>query len=131
MSEGDLLHLDFGRADLPLMRHLVADCLVRAGVNDQVRRTFLQASLEIAGDAVVHGGGSGNLVVRLADGTLRCEVTDQGTSSDRLLSQGPPAAGNPGLRLAEALTGRLELHPGPGGRGTTAAVAVRLADLSN
>ncbi|MFC0430863.1 ATP-binding protein [Kutzneria buriramensis] len=130
MSEGHLLHLDFGRADLPLMRLLVAECLLRVGVNERVRRTFLQAALEIACNAVIQSGGSANLVVRLADGTLRCEVTDQSTGPHRLLSQGPPTGGNHGLRLAEALTGRLELCPGPGGRGTTAAVAVRLADLS-
>jgi len=129
MSEGDLLHLDFDRADLPLMRLLVAECLVRAGVNDRVRRTFLQAALEIACNAVVHGDGASNLVVRLADGTLRCEVTDHGTGSDRLLSQGPPTGENDGLRLAEALTGGLERRPGPGGRGATVAVAVRLEDL--
>ncbi|QUQ66656.1 ATP-binding protein [Kutzneria sp. CA-103260] len=131
MSEGQLLHLDFGRADLPLLRHLVAECLLRAGVNDRARRTFLQAALEIACNTVIHGGGSGNLVVRLADGTLRCEVTDQGAGPHRLLSPGPPTGGNHGLWLAEALTGRLELRAGPGGPGTTAAVAVRLEDLSN
>lgn len=132
MSEHCLLRLGFTRSDLPLVRARVAESLFRAGVSEPVRGTFVQAALEIACNAVVHGGGSGHLVLRVADGELRCEITDHGPGlPDDILSQDTSTRSNPGLRLAEALTGRLELRRGPEGRGATAALTVRLEAVSN
>ena len=132
MSEDCLLRLGFTGPDLPLVRARVAESLFRAGVSELVRSTFVQAALEIACNAVVHGGGSGHLVLRVADGELRCEVTDQGLGlPDDESTPAASAQGNPGLRLAEALTGRLKLCRDPEGRGTTATVAVRLEAVSN
>ncbi|SMD20728.1 ATP-binding protein [Kibdelosporangium aridum] len=132
MNENCLLRLGFTRSDLPLVRARVAESLFRAGVSEPVRGTFVQAALEIACNAIVHGGGSGHLVLHVTDGELLCEVTDHGPG---LLGNGTAQAtsthSNPGLRLAEALTGRLKLCRGPGGQGTSATLAVRLEAVSN
>lgn len=126
MTKDSLLRLDFTRRDLPLVRLMMTECLSRAGVREPVRGTFVQSALEIAGNAVVLGGGSGQLVLRAIDGELRCEVTDRGASRHGAApSQAPPWQPNYGLQLVEALTARPELHPGPQGRGTIATVAVR------
>lgn len=123
MSDDLLLRQEFGRTDLPLLRALVTESAIRAGLTGRANGAFVQAALEIATNAVVHGGGHGSLEILLAEGELRCRVTDRGP--------GPPerstsTAEGHGLRLAEALTERLELHSGPGQLGTTATLAVRV-----
>ncbi|UMP06782.1 ATP-binding protein [Amycolatopsis sp. EV170708-02-1] len=132
MSEDRLLRLGFTGSDLPLVRARVAESLLWAGVSEPVRSTFVQAAVEIACNAVVHGGGSGRLVLCLADGELRCEVIDEGSGlPDNGSTRATFVHSDPGLRLAEALTGRLKLRSGPGGRGTIATLAVRLEAVSN
>lgn len=132
MSEDYLLRLGFSRLDLSMVRARVAEGLFRAGICEPVRSTFVQAALEIACNRVVHGSGAGTLTLRVADGELRCEVSDHGPGlSDDLPEQTFAKGADPGLRLAEALTGRLDLRRGPGGRGTTATLAVRLEPVSN
>ncbi|MEV0171316.1 ATP-binding protein [Streptomyces sp. NPDC050803] len=122
MSGELLLHREFGRADLPLVRSLIAGGAIRAGLAGTANGAFVQAAMEVATNAVVHGGGGGTVELRLVEGELRCAVTDTGPG----LPERTSAAEGHGLRLAKALTGRLELHSGPGVRGTTAALAVRV-----
>ncbi|MCT9083165.1 ATP-binding protein [Streptomyces fulvoviolaceus] len=127
-SEDRLMRMEFGGADLPLVRSLVAESAIGAGLAGSAGGAFVQATLEIAVNAVVHGGGRGTIELRLVDGELRCEVADEGPG---LPEQATPEGDGQGLRLAEALTGRLELHSGPGRRGTTAALAVRVPVAAN
>ncbi|QUQ66659.1 ATP-binding protein [Kutzneria sp. CA-103260] len=132
MRENCLLRLGFTAADLPMVRVRVAESLLRAGVSEPVRRTFVQAALEVACNAVVHGGGSGHLELCLVNEELRCEITDRGVGvlgDDH--SQDMSSHSNPGLRLARALTGRLELCRDPESRVTTARLAVRLEAVSS
>ncbi|MDN3020418.1 ATP-binding protein [Streptomyces sp. S.PB5] len=117
-----LLRREFGRSDLPLVRHLVTEGAILAGLSGPANGAFVQAALEIATNAVLHGGGHGSIELRLVEDELRCEVMDGGPG---LPERSEMAAGH-GLRLAEALTGRLELHSGPDQRGTVAALAVRV-----
>lgn len=132
MSEDDLLRLGFNGSDLSVVRARVAEGLFRAGICEPVRSMFVQAALEIACNTVVYGSGAGTLTLRVADGELRCEVSDHDLGlSDDLPDQPLSKGTNPGLRLAEALTGRLAMRSGPGGRGTTATLAVRLESVSN
>jgi serine/threonine-protein kinase RsbW len=124
VSEDLLLRQEFGRTDLPLLRALVTESAIRAGLTTgRANGAFVQAALEIATNAVVHGGGHGSLEIRLAEGELRCQVTDRGPG---LPERSANTAAGHGLRLAEALTERLELHSGPGQLGTKAALAVRV-----
>lgn len=123
MSGELLLRREFGRGDLPLVRHLVVENAVRAGLAGTANGAFTQAALEIATNAVVHGGGHGSIELRLVGDELRCEVMDGGPG---LPDHTAPTSNGHGLRLAKALTGRLELHSGPDQRGTVAALAVRV-----
>ena len=97
MSKVPLLRTEFDAADLPLLRSLVEEAGLRVGLAAAVRGAFVQAAVEIATDAVEHGGGAGLVELRSEEGELRCEVTGDGPG---------PAAGRPaglGPRLAEAL----------------------------
>ncbi|MEV0598426.1 ATP-binding protein [Streptomyces sp. NPDC050315] len=138
MNESRLLKVDFTYSDLPLLRVTLAAALRRAGLAEPVRNALAQATLEAVVNAVLHGGGSGQLIVRVTDGEARCEVIDSGPGPFALpLSPGPPArdaaegsdgstVGGHGLRLAEVLTDRIEVHPNPGGRGTMVVLAASL-----
>ncbi|WP_051871450.1 ATP-binding protein [Streptomyces sclerotialus] len=138
MNDSHLLKVDFTYSDLPLVRVTFAAALRRAGLPEPARHALAQAALEAMANAVLHGGGAGQLIVRAADGEVRCEVTDAGPGPSALpLSPGPPAwdavggsdgstVGGHGLRIAEVLTDRLEVHPNPGGRGTTVVLAASL-----
>ena len=87
--------------------------------------TACRSSPGLATNAVLHGGGHGSIELRLVNDELRCEVMDGGPGLPERSAM--PAQGQAhGLRLAEALTGRLELHSGPDQRGTVAALAVRV-----
>ncbi|MEU6380351.1 ATP-binding protein [Streptomyces sp. NPDC046909] len=127
MSDGLLLRREFDRTDLPLLRALLTETAMRAGLSGSANGAFVQAAWELATHAVVHGGGRGSLELTLQDDELRCEVTDTGEG----VPQRSGTTEGHGLRLAEALTGGLELRGGPGQRGTVAALAVRLPQPSS
>ncbi|MFD9119049.1 ATP-binding protein [Streptomyces bottropensis] len=122
MSGVPLLRTEFGAADLPLLRSLVEEACVRAGLAAAVRGVLVQAVAEIATNAVEHGSGAGLVELRAHEGELCCEVTGYGPG---------PAAGRPtglGPRLAGALiAGAL---PGAGAlrvRGTEQGTLVTLS----
>lgn len=115
----------FERADLPALRHLVAAGATRAGLDGTANGAFVQAALEIATNAVVHAGGHGTIELRVVGQELRCEVRDGGPGMPDRADTADTADGQ-GLRLAEALTERLDLSDGPGLRGTTVTLRVRV-----
>lgn len=131
MSETSLLGLDFAPPDLPRTRIALVVALQRAGLPEPRRGMLVQAVLEAVTNALVHGGGRGRLTVTRVAGEVRCEVTDSGPgfahpARERDPRNGSRAGSGHGLLLAEALTERLELRPGPGNRGTTVTLAVPL-----
>ncbi|MFC6063845.1 ATP-binding protein [Streptomyces ochraceiscleroticus] len=141
MSADRLLELDFTGPDLPLARITLAATLHRAGLPGPVRDALAQAVLEAMANAVLHGGGAGRLSVGSADGEVRCEVADAGPGPSAVVPAPESLAPEPrtpdagqeaatgrghGLRIAEALTDRIEVHPGPGDRGTTVVLAASL-----
>ncbi|MBZ4016351.1 ATP-binding protein [Streptomyces purpurogeneiscleroticus] len=141
MSTDRLLELDFTGPDLPLARITLAATLRRAGLPGAVRDALAQAVLEAMSNAVLHGGGAGRLTVDAADDEVRCEVVDAGPGPSAVVPAPEslsPESRTPGARqqaanrrghgllIAEALTNRIEVHPGPGDRGTTVVLAASL-----
>ncbi|MCT9081328.1 ATP-binding protein [Streptomyces fulvoviolaceus] len=124
-----LLRIDFGRADLPLVRAYVEESLTRVGLRAPESLGFMQAAMEIAYNAGLDGTDPRCLELSVADGELRCAITDGGPGlPEDALPVAADTGNSLGLRLAKELSGRLEVRRGPDGRGTTATVAVRLAD---
>jgi serine/threonine-protein kinase RsbW len=120
-SSQRLLTLGFTRPDLPLVRVRLTATLQRAGLTEPALGTFVHAVLEVVTNAVLHGGGEGQVMVMAVNGEVRCEVTDRGPGPATVaLRTGQEGRG---LMLAEALAGRLEVRPGPGDRGTTVVLA--------
>lgn len=127
MSEGMRFRMEFGGAELPLVRSLVEEAALRARLTHSVKGAFVQAALEISTNAVIHGGGSGSVELLVVEGELRCEVTDDGP--------GPPASGEPGLpaawteghglRLAESLIGATGRIDATGRVGATGRIGIR------
>lgn len=78
MSESLVLRMEFRGAELPSVRSLVEEATLRTGLATTVKNAFAQAALEVATNAVTHGGGSGIVELRLLEGELRCEIKDSG-----------------------------------------------------
>lgn len=123
MNEAPLLRTEFDAAGLPLLRSLVEEAGVRAGLGVAVRGSLVQAVAEIAADAVEHGSGAGAVELRPQEGELCCEVTEYGPgpTAGRSTGHGP--------RLAEALItapgaggGRVRMHGTARGTSTTLSV---------
>ena len=106
----------------------MASCAEAAGLADGRLEDFVVAVNELLTNAVRHGGGSGRVELWREDGSVVCEVIDQG---DGLAVPRPdrpdrPAVDEPGgwgLWLAEELTDSFELDTGRGG--TTVRVSSR------
>ncbi|MFF5359753.1 ATP-binding protein [Streptomyces scabiei] len=118
-----LLRTEFDAAGLPLLRSLVEEAGLRAGLATAVRSALVQAVAEIAADAAEHGSGAGTVDIRSLDGELCCEVTEHGPgpTTGRSVGRGP--------RLAEALItapgaggGRFRVHGTARGTSTTLSV---------
>lgn len=133
MDNSPLLACDVTRTELPVLRARLTGALHRAGVADLPAGAFVHAVLEVAGNAVVHGGGSGRVVVRIEDDELRGEVTDAGPgpAAVALAAASNGSGASHGLAMAETLTDRMELHPGPEGKGTAVILAVYLDEPSS
>ncbi|MDX3517373.1 ATP-binding protein [Streptomyces scabiei] len=118
-----LLRTEFDAAGLPLLRSLVEEAGVRAGLGTAVRGALVQAVAEIATDTVEHGSGAGTVDIRSLDGELCCEVTEHGPGPTA------PRCAGCGPRLAEALitapgagAGRVRVHGTARGTSTTLSV---------
>ncbi|WP_338898434.1 ATP-binding protein [Streptomyces sp. TG1A-60] len=125
MSDELVLRMEFCAGELPLVRALVEEGAIRGRLAAADRGVSVQAVLEAATSAVVHGGGAGSVELRVAEGELRCAVTDRGPGDPAARAEGP------GLRLAASLiggTGRLRLRNTR--RGTTATLTVPLPDTA-
>jgi anti-sigma regulatory factor (Ser/Thr protein kinase) len=99
-----LLDKAFGLADLPVLRAALRDCAIAAGLGDQRREEFVLAAHELLANAIVHGGGSGQLRVSRADDELRCQVRDRGPGLTAVNRDGA------GLRIVRALVDRLDVN---------------------
>jgi anti-sigma regulatory factor (Ser/Thr protein kinase) len=70
--------LDFSKADLAMVRHMVAQCARSAGLDTRRNEDLVLAVCEVATNSIQHGGGNGRLHVWDEDGELVCAVRDGG-----------------------------------------------------
>ena len=78
MTGGAPLQMHFTGADLPRLRLLVGDGAAAAGLDENRCEELVLAVYELACNAILHGGGAGRLLLSRADGSVRCQVSDDG-----------------------------------------------------
>jgi anti-sigma regulatory factor (Ser/Thr protein kinase) len=92
-ADSVLLEQDFDVSSLYSLRAAVAAHAARAGLTGNQLYDVVTVAHELAANAVRHGAGHGRLRLGLADGVLRCEVSDDGR---------PPVAGSAHTDSAQA-----------------------------
>ena len=110
--------LDFGRADLAMVRHLVAQCARSAGLDSRRNEDLVLAVCEVATNSVQHGGGNGRLHVWDEDGELVCAVHDAGRIADPLVGRQRPRPDEDhgrGLWIANQLCDLVQVRSGEAG----------------
>ena len=119
MTGGAPLQMRFTAADLPRLRLRVGATAAAAGLDENRCEELVLAVYELACNAILHGGGGGSLLLSRVDGSVRCQVSDDGPGFDDTAPAGgvdtAPAGG--GLWLARQLTDGIEIAGGAGGAG--------------
>jgi anti-sigma regulatory factor (Ser/Thr protein kinase) len=110
--------LEFGRADLAMVRHLVAQCARSAGLDSRRNEDLVLAVCEVATNSVQHGGGEGRLHIWDEDGELVCAVRDAGLIDDPLVGRERPRPDQDrgrGLWIANQLCDLVQIRSGEAG----------------
>jgi anti-sigma regulatory factor (Ser/Thr protein kinase) len=130
----------FDAGTLPGLRRAVQAEAVAAGMPRDRADEVMLAVHELAANAVRHGGGTGRVRLEMADGALRCQVSDTGHASDTgqaghagrsgadgFTRAGAVVTGRPslfrpghGLWLVRSLADQIAVVPGPAGWRVTA-----------
>jgi len=124
-----LLDIVFAAGDLAKLRQLVADHCLASGLCSTRSDDFVLAVHEVMGNAIVHAGGSGRLLLERIPGALRCTVRDTGPGvPPGAIPPQPPKAQDAetgrGLWLAIQLADQLDIASGQDG--TAAVLLMRL-----
>jgi anti-sigma regulatory factor (Ser/Thr protein kinase) len=108
----------FGRSDLAMVRHLVAQCGRSAKLATRRNEDFVLSVCEVATNSIQHGGGKGTLDLWDEDGELVCAVRDDGRIEDPLVGRRRPAPTQPcgrGLWIANQLCDLVQIRSGEAG----------------
>jgi anti-sigma regulatory factor (Ser/Thr protein kinase) len=116
-----LLDKAFVLADLPVLRSLLCDCAIVAGMAQDQRDEFVLAAHELLANAAQHGGGGGQVLVEHASGELRCQVRDRGPGMTAGCQDGS------GLRIVRGLVDRFDIGDAGPGADITMTMMVRPA----
>lgn len=119
---GDVTELSLDNArDLAGIRSTVAELARRARLEETTRRGFVLAVNELAANSLRHGGGRGSVALWLGDGSLVCQVEDEGHISNPLAGRVRPPRdgtgdeGGRGLWLVNQLCDLVEVRTSPSG----------------
>jgi anti-sigma regulatory factor (Ser/Thr protein kinase) len=129
-APGDALELPFDGDSLVALRSTVAAHGSRFGLANLQVDDLVLAAHELATNAVRHGGGRGRLRLWPADGSVFCEIADNGvgftfTRPDEAPRPPLGASGGRGLWIVARLVDVLQVSTGPAG--TVATVRVGIA----
>ena len=116
--DGLPVELPFTTAELGSVRRLVRRQAVEVGLDPDATDDLELAVDEIAANSLLHAGGRGVLRVWLDDGSLVCEVVDEGVITDPLVGRREPPldrTGGRGLWLANQLCGLVQIRSGAAG----------------
>jgi anti-sigma regulatory factor (Ser/Thr protein kinase) len=127
--DGVLLDRSFGRDDIAVVRHQVQDHLGAAGVDRDRLHGFVLAVNEVITNVLLHAGGHGRIVVRVAADAAWCTVIDSGPGIPghlRRWSDVPDAfeVGGRGIWLAHQLCDEVTMATGPVGTTIGLRIAV-------
>ena len=139
MTGGAPLQMRFTGADLPRLRLRVGAAAAAAGLDENRCEELVLAVYELACNAIVHGGGAGSLLLSRVEGSVRCQVSDDGpgfVDTDAGADTAPPGADTAppgadtappggGLWLARQLTDGIEIASGAVGAVVTLMVHCR------
>jgi anti-sigma regulatory factor (Ser/Thr protein kinase) len=112
------VNLSFGKADLAMVRHLVAQCARSAGLRTRRNEDLVLSTCEVATNSIQHGGGEGTLKIWDEDGELVCAVRDLGRIEDPLVGRErprPDQANGRGLWIANQLCDLVQVRSGHDG----------------
>jgi anti-sigma regulatory factor (Ser/Thr protein kinase) len=110
--------LDFGRADLAMVRHFVAYCARMTGLDSRRNEDLVLAVCEVATNSIQHGGGQGRLEIWDEQGELICAVRDAGRIDDPLAGRERPRPDQDrgrGLWIANQLCDLVQIRSGEAG----------------
>jgi anti-sigma regulatory factor (Ser/Thr protein kinase) len=106
-----MLEHEFNAGTLHILRAAVLAHASAAGMPESRATEVMLVVHELASNAVRHGGGTGRLRIRVADGALSCEVTDPGPAR---FNGHPAARADQRPSPATAQTGPWPCQPGHG-----------------
>ncbi|HET9198421.1 MAG TPA: sensor histidine kinase [Solirubrobacterales bacterium] len=118
--------LPFGKADLAMVRHLVAQCGRSARLETRRNEDLVLSVCEVATNSIQHGGGGGTLDVWDEEGHLVCAIRDEGRIEDPLVGRTRPRPEQPsgrGLWIANQLCDLVQIRSGK--RGTEVRLRMR------
>lgn len=121
------VELPFTGGDLSSVRRLVRRHCLEAGLTDARADDVELAVDEVASNSLLHGGGRGVLRVWPQDGSLVCEISDEGVISDPMVGRRRPLldrTGGRGLWIANQLCDLVQVRSGAAG--TTLRLHVRV-----
>lgn len=121
------VRLDFGRADLAMVRHFVAQCARATGLDSRRNEDLVLAVCEVATNSIQHGGGAGRLDIWDEHGELICAVRDTGRIGDPLAGRERPRPDQDrgrGLWIANQLCDLVQIRSG--GAGTDVRLRMRI-----
>lgn len=124
-----LLDRAFGRDEITIVRHQVAQELRGTRLPDDRLQGFVLAINEVITNVVLHAGSDGRLVLWLTEGSVWCTVTDSGPGIPQRYAEPPevPEAydvGGRGIWLAHQLCDEVTVATGP--IGTTIGLRIAL-----
>ncbi|MFI6484410.1 ATP-binding protein [Nonomuraea sp. NPDC050663] len=119
-SDGPRYAASFSRGRITAVRQAVSEQAAGWGLSGRALEDFVLAVNEIVTNAVLHGGGSGELLLWCQDGRLWCEVSDAGPGipaawidRDRLPTSF--SGGGRGIWLIRRLCSQISFVTGPAG----------------